>query len=78
MAFRQQPLEYVIETNYVVVRRKANTIPVVITVVSAQISGKVMTEEGLPLAGASVLVGGSGLVSQPMLPVLSFLVSRGI
>lgn len=61
LLFSEQPLEYVIETNYVVVRRKANTIPVVITVVSAQISGKVMTEEGLPLAGASVLVKGSGL-----------------
>ncbi len=60
LLFSEQPLDYVIETNHVVVRRKAIATPVVVPVTPADISGKVITEEGLPLAGASVLVKGSG------------------
>lgn len=61
LLFSGQPLEYVVETNHVVVRRKAIAVPVVVPVTPADISGKVLTEEGLPLAGASVLVKSSGL-----------------
>ena len=51
LLFSEQPLDYVIETNHVVVRRKAIATPVVVPVTPADISGKVITEEGLPLAG---------------------------
>lgn len=61
LLFSEQPLDYVIETNHVVIRRKANVAPVAIPVIPTEISGKVMTEDGLPLAGASVLVKGSGM-----------------
>lgn len=61
LLFSEQPLDYVIETNYVVIRRKINAAPVGVPIAPAEISGKVITEDGVPLAGASVLVKGSGI-----------------
>lgn len=59
--FSGQPLDYIIETNHVVIRRKSKVSPVTGPIPPQEISGKVMAEDGLPIAGASVVVKGSGM-----------------
>lgn len=59
LLFSQQSLEYVIEGNHVVIRRKEKM--VIAPHSPIDIQGKVVTEDGSPIAGASVLIKGTGM-----------------
>ncbi|MBI3137203.1 MAG: SusC/RagA family TonB-linked outer membrane protein [Sphingobacteriales bacterium] len=58
LLFADQPLEYVVEASHVVIRQKRETVSKAIPPV--EIRGRVITEEGLALTGASVVIKGSG------------------
>lgn len=56
MCFRNQPLSFVIEDNYVVVQTKHTTLkPVLQSDSLIDIKGHIMNENGEPLAGASII-----------------------
>src|SRR5450631_762269 len=62
MIFKDQPLTYTVEENFIIVQKKAVTPKVEIKPVAGiSMSGTVLTEEGQPLIGATIAVkGGKG------------------